>query len=115
MLGEFATAIISMILFVVIIVALAVVIKKYGKNGVFFGKQIGQERNIKVLERCAVSQNQFLLIVEVAGQTMLLGITNNHIERIADIDSAELIPKNETSFSQILENVKGKTNEEKDS
>jgi flagellar biosynthetic protein FliO len=110
--GEFATAIISMLLFLVIIVAVSVIIKKYFKNGVFFGKPIGQEKNIKLIERCPISQSQSLVIVEVANQTMLLGITNNSIEKIADIDPKNLKEIKEISFKKIFEQSKGRNDED---
>ncbi|GHU56251.1 hypothetical protein FACS1894132_13460 [Clostridia bacterium] len=118
MINDFATAIVSMILFVAIIIAISIVIKRYGKNGIFFGKQVGTPKNIKIIERSQISQSQSLLIIEVANQTMLLSVTNNHIEKITDISPDDLITSDVTSekisFGKILENMKGKTNEDVD-
>lgn len=46
--------------------------------------------NIRILDRTYLGQDRMLVIIEVAGQTMLVGATAQHIEKLCDIDPESL-------------------------
>lgn len=72
--------------------------------------------NIKILDRLLLSQDKTLVILDVAGQCMLLGITQQSIQKICDLDAGRLQPSSGTEpFPTIfLEALKGKIGMEKD-
>lgn len=73
--------------------------------------------NIKILDRMLLSQDKTLVILEVAGQCMLFGITQQSIQKICDLDAGRLQPSSATEpFSTIfLEALKGKIGMDQDS
>lgn len=46
--------------------------------------------NIEVLDRQYVGQDRCLMIVRVGSRTMLLGVTQNQINKLSDLDEAEI-------------------------
>lgn len=44
---------------------------------------------VKVLERIALAPDRSLLVVRAGGQVLLLGVTSQHIEKIAELDPEE--------------------------
>ncbi|HHX57317.1 MAG TPA: flagellar biosynthetic protein FliO, partial [Clostridiales bacterium] len=79
----------------------------------FIGKRYGFKgnggKNIKIIEKVALSQDKLLIIVKVADKTMLLGVTNNKIEKISDVDELSLNVEEPNDknmdFLSILKNV----------
>ncbi|MEG2053582.1 MAG: flagellar biosynthetic protein FliO, partial [Oscillospiraceae bacterium] len=72
-------------------------------------------KNIEILDKVALNQNQVLLIVKVCGKTMLLGSTENGITNLGEVDAEKLNNPPEIqpfSFSTILENIKNQKNGE---
>ena len=68
-------------------------------------------RNIKILDRLFLAQDKTLVILDVAGQCMLLGITHQSIRKICDLDAACLqAAEGSEPFSLVfLEALKDKT------
>jgi len=62
-------------------------------------------KNIKIIDRFNLAQDKNLVIVQVAGECMLLGITNQSIQRISSIEESSLQigqPGEENTFSSIF-------------
>lgn len=62
-------------------------------------------KNIKVIDRFNLSQDKNLVIVQVAGECMLLGITNQSIQKIGGVEESSLQigqPGEENTFSSIF-------------
>lgn len=69
-------------------------------------------RSIKILERANFSQDKSIVIVKVGGKLMLLGVTSEHIERIADLDETDItVPEAPPQNGTFLENLKKATRE----
>lgn len=62
--------------------------------------------NIKILDRVALGQDKNLLIIQVANKTMLLGVTQQRVEKLCDIDENQLVQIEPSAgngdFSEIL-------------
>jgi flagellar protein FliO/FliZ len=116
MLEEYLSAIIMVVLFLVILIALSYVIKMYAKRngnfkGTFGGTFGGIPKNMNVIERLPLGQDKSLLIVEVADKTLLIGVTNQNITCVSELDPKTILtppPPEPISFSKILENVTNK-------
>lgn len=67
--------------------------KKMGKR--FSIKGVGN-KNIKILESVSIGQNKMIMIVETAGKTLLMGVTQNEITLISELDG-NLIEKQENN------------------
>lgn len=70
---------------------------------------ISGTRSIKILERANFSQDKSIVIVKVGGKNMLLGVTSEHIEKIADLDDEDIIAPEQISGNgngTFLENLK---------
>ena len=68
---------------------------------------------VKVLERIALAPDRSLLVVRAGGQVLLLGMTSQHIEKIAELDPEEFPDKlvsavENKTFSTALEAVLNK-------
>jgi len=112
--SDFLFAIVGVVLFTVIIVTLAIFIKRYGKQGVFFNSH-NEKQNIKIIERLAVAPDKFLIILDVCGEILLLGVSSQNISLIKELDADNVIlppeaklPQPILKFSEILENIKKK-------
>ncbi len=57
-------------------------------------------RSIKILERAPIAQDKTLVIVKVGEKHMLLGVSAQHIEKIADLDAGDIVPVKEGEFVQ---------------
>lgn len=68
-------------------------------------------KNIKILESVSLGQNKALMIVEVTGKTLLIGITSNEITLLSELDGENFkIEENEKNaetmdFSKALKKV----------
>lgn len=107
--GDLLIPIVSAILFIVIIIALSYFIKKFGKNGVFFGNNINTG-NMKVVERLSLGSDKSLLIVEVCGKAKLIGVSNE-ITLLCDINSEDVKTPEPINFSSILDSIKRNKND----
>ncbi len=78
------------------------------------GKMAAQSssRLIKIIDRTSLGREGALLIVRVADHTMLVGITENAIEKLCDLDGLEALeatePPQALPFSaMLLDSMKG--------
>lgn len=89
-------------------------LNKHRMNG--FG---GQNRVIKIVEYVSIAQDKQLMIVTVGSKKMLLGVTQNAVNKICDLDDADLsdskeqISDPESGFMQSLRKVFAEKNREK--
>lgn len=60
--------------------------------------------NMRIIDRMMLGPDRAVFIVEVAGQTMLLGVTPHHIERLCELDSdkIEIATPGDTDFAKTL-------------
>lgn len=75
-------------------------------------------RNMKILERINLGQDKMLLLVNIGGKLMALGVTSSHTEVICELSQTEeeLYPKTEggenpsfgESFKTVLGNMMNK-------
>ena len=47
-------------------------------------------KSIKILERMNISQDKSIVIIKVGGKRILLGITQQHIDKIADLEEGDI-------------------------
>lgn len=103
---QISSIILGIIFFILILVAAYFSAKFIGKR---YGFKGNGGKNIKIIEKVALSQDKLLIIVKVADKTMLLGVTNNKIEKISDVDELSLNVEKPNDknmdFLSILKNV----------
>lgn len=46
-------------------------------------------KNLKVLERVIIGQDKYLLLVSVCGKCMVIGVSQNHTEKLCDLEQTE--------------------------
>ena len=122
LISNIGTAFMVLLVFVLILYLAYFATKKMGKRLSFKG--VGN-KNIKIVESVSLGQNKAIMIIESAGKTLLIGMTQNEITLISELDGEKLIPsENETSgqtmefskaFKKVLEekfNKKGSKSEE---
>lgn len=77
--------------------------KRYGG-----GAAGGMAGNIRVVDRVTLGPDWMLCIVEAAGKTMLLGVTQQRIEKLCDVEASELLPPRQgdtAPFAAALKNA----------
>lgn len=91
--AELVLSAVTALLGFAVVIVLAYICTKYigGKMSL----KNNSAKNIQIIERIPVSADKYLIIVESAGKTMLIGVTPQHIELISELDG-NLISKNET-------------------
>lgn len=82
----------------------------------FLGKrysiQASSSGGMRVVDKLALGRDHDLLIIETGGKTLLIGVSPQHMETLAELDSEELahLPAMEegTDFFSVLKNRIGK-------
>lgn len=77
----------------------------------------GNTKNFKVIETYRIAQNKYLQIVQVGSKFLVLGITKEHIEYLAELQEEEIFGstldqvdhEKTVSFKSILEKINNKT------
>lgn len=46
-------------------------------------------RNLKILERVNIGQDKCLLLISVCGKCMVIGVSQNHTEKLCDLEQTE--------------------------
>lgn len=101
--GYFAA--IGTFLLAAFIIYLSYICSKYLGKGL---AKSGSSRYMRLVDQMAVGQNRTLAIVQVGSQYLLLGITQEQIETLAEISEEDLIPlpaesgQSGLDFGQIL-------------
>lgn len=94
-LGTIGSLLIALLGFILIIYLAYFATKKMGKRMSIRG--VGN-KNIKILESVAIGQNKSIAIIEAAGKVLLIGITQNEITLICELDE-NMIDKSEDEKS----------------
>jgi len=79
----------------------------------WMGSKMGirsNSKNIKVIDRVLLTPDKSIIIVDILGQKMALGMTSQHIDKICDIDSSveveeKSIDVNSMNFNKILKDT----------
>lgn len=122
LIGKIGSVLGVLIGFAIILYLAYMATKIMGKRMTINGKG---NKNIKILESVSLGQNKALMIIEVTGKTLLIGITSNEITLVSELDSKNLkIEDNEKNaetmefskaFKKVLENnFGGKFNKSKE-
>jgi flagellar biogenesis protein FliO len=100
-----------------IFVMVAVLLAAYFTTKYLSGKarHIVKSRHIVVLDRMGIAKDKMLLLVKVGGKNLLIGITNQNINSLGEVDIGETPEENNepkstqgtlSKFAQILSNAK---------
>lgn len=76
-----------LVLFAVVVICAYYATRLLGKR---YGMQNSGNGSIKILDRAYIGQDRQILIIQVANQTMLVGVTANGIEKLSDLDPNQL-------------------------
>ena len=90
-LGTIGNLFIVLLLFIFIIYLAYFATKKMGKRLSIKGVA---NKNIKILESVSIGQNKSIVIIESAGKVLLIGVTQNEITLICELDE-NMIDKSE--------------------
>ncbi|MGN0612714.1 MAG: flagellar biosynthetic protein FliO [Porcipelethomonas sp.] len=85
--GSVGSVLLALVSFILILYLAYFATKKMGKRMSFRGVR---NKNIKIVESVSVGQNKALMIVETAGKTLLVGVTQNQITLISELDGSML-------------------------
>lgn len=84
--------------FIVTIFIIAVVVAATFFTTRWMGSKMGirsNSKNIKVIDKIMLTPDKSIIIVDILGQKMALGMTSQHIDKICDIDdNVEIVEKN---------------------
>lgn len=50
---------------------------------------MGSSRNLKIIERVNIGQDKCLLLISVCGKCMVIGVSQNHTEKLCDLEQTE--------------------------
>ncbi|HEY4000658.1 MAG TPA: flagellar biosynthetic protein FliO [Candidatus Xenobia bacterium] len=77
----------------------------------------GNGRRMKIIERCMLSPQKGLVLVDVAGRTLLLGVSDHNIAMLAELESSGSVvpspapvdapPSSPFQFQQVLASLAG--------
>lgn len=98
--GKIGTVIIVLIIFILILYLAYFVTKKVGRR--LSVRAVGN-KNIKILETISIGQHNAVMIIETAGKTLLVGVTQNQISLISELDSDKLFKEDESSNVQTMD------------
>lgn len=74
-------------IFILILVLAYMTTKWIGRR---YTPQSGTNGSIRVLDKVAVGQERMLMVVQAAGETLLIGVTPQHIETLCTLDAEKL-------------------------
>ncbi|MBQ8434738.1 MAG: flagellar biosynthetic protein FliO [Oscillospiraceae bacterium] len=100
LIGNIGSVIMAILVFILILYLAYFATKKMGKRLSVRG--VGN-KNIKILESISVGQNKAIMIIQTAGKTLLVGMTQNEISLISELDADMLELDNEKNNSQTME------------
>ncbi|MBE6844122.1 MAG: flagellar biosynthetic protein FliO [Ruminococcus sp.] len=100
LIGNIGSVIMAILVFILILYLAYFATKKMGKRLSVRG--VGN-KNIKILESISVGQNKAIMIIQTAGKTLLVGMTQNEISLISELDADMLDLNDEKNSSQTME------------
>ena len=76
--------------------------------GKHYSLQIASSRELKVIDKLTLGRDRYLLIVEAGGKALLLGVSPQNIEALAELDSEAFgdvpPPQEPTDFFALIMN-----------
>lgn len=92
--------ILLLVAFIAILVAAYFVTRFLG----FKTLQAGTSKYMKIVDRIFIGNDKSICLVQVGNHFYLIGITNHHIECIAELDKKDLVPfqQKQVTFSGLL-------------
>ena len=82
-----------------------------------YQKGTSTSKNIEIIDTCKISTNKYIQIVRIGDRHVALGITNDQITNLGDVNGDSLSLKmndEETiSFKDVLDKIKGEKKEKK--
>ncbi|MEG2295192.1 MAG: flagellar biosynthetic protein FliO [Oscillospiraceae bacterium] len=79
-------------IFAILSVMLVLVVTFFGTK--FLATKINRvagSKYIKVIDRLFIAQDKSILIAKIGEKIMMLGVSGNHIEKISDIETSDLV------------------------
>lgn len=99
LISNIGTVLMVILVFILILYMAYFATKKLGKRLSFKG--VGN-KNIKIIESISVGQNKAIMIIQSAGKTMLIGITQNGINLISELDEEKLYLNDDDKTGQTM-------------
>ncbi len=100
LIGNIGTAFMVLLVFVLILYLAYFATKRLGKRLSFRG--VGN-KNIKIIESVSLGQNKAIMIIQSGGKTLLVGMTQNEISLISEIDGEKLDLNEDNTNGQTME------------
>lgn len=100
MIGNIGSVVMALAVFILILYLAYFATKKLGKRLSIKGVR---NKNIKILESVSIGQNNAIMIVESAGKTLLVGVTQNGMSLISELDGSKLIIEEQKNVGQTME------------
>ena len=104
-LAAFGSIVGFLLMMILIFVGAYYATKMLGKH---YSKQGSSTGGIRVIDRLTLGRDRYLLIVEAGDKTLLLGVSQQHVDALAELDSmafADLPPvQGNTDFLSLLKN-----------
>ncbi len=99
---ELIKAIISLVVVLGLLLLVMWWIKRMNSGLTGFGG-----KHIKVLDRLPLGPDKSLILVKIAGKTMLIGASAHHVEKICDVelDEETVLPEGNPSFMESFARV----------
>lgn len=86
---DFSLLFIKMIAALVVAVVLAILLIKYVMPKLSFAKGASGVQDIKILSRFSLSSKQHLYLVKAKEKCILLGVTDQNINKIAELEGSD--------------------------
>ena len=74
-------------LFILIVAAAYYAARILGKH---YSGRISPAKQMSIIDRLDLGRDRFLLIIQTGGRTLLVGVTNQHMQTLAELDAEEL-------------------------
>ena len=100
MIGNIGSVVMALAVFILILYLAYFATKKLGKRLSIKGVR---NKNIKILESVSIGQNNAIMIVESAGKTLLVGVTQNGMNLISELDGSKLVIEEQKNVGQTME------------
>lgn len=98
--GNIGSVLMAVVVFALILYLAYFATKKMGKRLTIRGTG---SKNIKIIDSISVGQNRSVVIIETAGKTLLIGVTQNEISLITELDRDKLSLPDEKQGNQPME------------
>ena len=105
---------VSVLIIFVVVLAATLYVTKWMAN---YQKGTSVSKNIEIIDTCKISTNKYVQIVRVGDRHVVLGITNDQITNLGDVNGDELVFKNpddeNINFKDVFAKIKGEKKEKK--